>query len=100
MSGEISDISQFCEYGWHDWVKFRKEIVTYLNDNPVLGRYLGLSIDVSPALAAKVSKVNGQVVHSSTYRALTPDEYKSFIEKAFNDQFVLSITGKLGAAQQ
>ena len=23
MSGETSDISQFCELEWHEWVKFR-----------------------------------------------------------------------------
>ena len=40
----------------------------------MLGRYLGPSIDVGPALTAKIFKANDEVVHRSTYRGLTPEE--------------------------
>ena len=97
-SGEISDTSQFFEHGLHEWVKFRDETVPYLDDNPVLGRYLGPSIDVGPALTAKSLKKNEQVDHSSTYRVLTPDEWESCAENAACDHFDMVVTSKLGAS--
>ena len=39
-----------------------------------LGSYLGPSIDISSAMTAKFLTENGQVLHRSTYRLLTPDE--------------------------
>jgi hypothetical protein len=71
MSGETSDISQFCEFAFYDWIMFRDQPVAFPDDNPVLGRYLGPAIDVGPALTAKILKANGEVVYRSTYRALT-----------------------------
>ena len=43
-------------------------------DKVVLGRYLGPSINVGPALTAKLLKSNGQVMHWSLYQPLLPDE--------------------------
>jgi len=48
ISGETSDISQFCEFAFYDWIMFRDQPVAFLDDNPVLGRYLGPAIDVGP----------------------------------------------------
>ena len=59
MSGETSDISQFCEFEWYERVKFRDVAIQFPDDSLVLGRYLGPSIDVGPALAAKILKQNG-----------------------------------------
>ena len=41
-----------------------------------LGRYLGPSIDICPALTEKNIKEDGQVLHRSTYQALTQDEWE------------------------
>ena len=41
MLGGTSDISQFCEHGFYEWVMFRDDPVQYPDKNPVLGRYLG-----------------------------------------------------------
>ena len=38
-----------------------------------LGHYLGPSIDESPAITTKIFSENGQVLHRSTYKPLTPD---------------------------
>jgi hypothetical protein len=62
MSGETSDISQFCEFAFYDWIMFRDQPVAFPDDNPVLGRYLRPAIDVCPALTAKILKANGEVV--------------------------------------
>ena len=39
-----------------------------------LGCYLGLSIDIGPDMTIRILMENGQVLHRSTYRSLTPDE--------------------------
>jgi len=41
MSGETADISQFCELGWYDWLKYRSTTVAFPEPPLVLGRYLG-----------------------------------------------------------
>jgi hypothetical protein len=41
----------------------------------VLGRWLGPSLDIGPAMTAKISKSNGQVLHLSSHRALNDDEW-------------------------
>ena len=43
----------------------------YLKDHFKLSSYLEPSIDVGPAISAKIIKVNGQVLHRSMYQALT-----------------------------
>jgi len=55
MSGETSDISHFCEFEWYERVKFQDDAIQFPDDSLVLGRYLGPSIDVGPALTAKNS---------------------------------------------
>ena len=74
MSGKISDISHFCELEWFEWVLFCNKTAPFPDDVLKLGHYLGLSIDVSPAMTAKILTENGHVLHRSTYRPLTPDE--------------------------
>ena len=46
------------------------------NDQFRLGRYLGLSIDIGPALMAKNIKEKGQIPHRSMNQALTQEEWK------------------------
>ena len=58
------------KYGWYQWVMFRDGNISYPGDKEVLGRYLGPSIDVGPAMTAKMLKENGQVVHRSTHSGL------------------------------
>ena len=74
MSGKISYITTFCKVGWYKWVYFRDTSVNFPGYKLVLGSYYGPSIDVGPALTSNILRNNGQQVHGSTYRALTPDE--------------------------
>ena len=59
MSVETSDITNFCEFGWYQWVYFRDTSVTSPGDKSVLGRYCGPSIDVGPELTTKILRNNG-----------------------------------------
>jgi hypothetical protein len=60
LSGETANISEFAEFGWYNWVKFRDKTIPYPEDKLVLVRYLGPSTDVGPAVRAKILKENGQ----------------------------------------
>jgi hypothetical protein len=74
VSGETADISPFCEFGFWDWVKFRDKGVPYPDDALVLGKYLGPSIDVGPAMTQCIMKANGEIEDRSTACSLTPEE--------------------------
>ena len=77
MSGETQDTSQFAELAFYKWVTFRDNPIQFLDDNPVLGQYLGPALDVGPPMIAKIMKENGDVVHRYTYDALTESESQS-----------------------
>ena len=46
MSGETSDMSQFCESEWFEWVMLEDKIAQFPNDQFKLGKDLGPRIDV------------------------------------------------------
>mmetsp|Transcript_37601 Transcript_37601/g.53010 ORF Transcript_37601/g.53010 Transcript_37601/m.53010 type:complete len:1380 (-) Transcript_37601:246-4385(-) len=96
MTGETADISEIAEFGWYDWVMFRDTTIPYPEDKVVLGRYLGPSTDVGPAMTAKVLTINGQVRHRSTLRSLTDDELKCLDHKRQRDEFDREIERILG----
>ena len=73
MLGGTYDISQFCKHEFYDRFMFRDKPIQYLDENPVIGRYLGKSIHVFSDMTAKIMKVNGEVVHRSTYCGLKED---------------------------
>ena len=58
-------LASICEFEWFEWVMFQDETAAYPNDHLRLGRYLGPSIDIVPALMAKMIKENGWVFHRS-----------------------------------
>ena len=59
VSGETVDISPFALFRWYECVLFRDTSVTYPDDQMVLGRDLGATIDIGPARTRKVLKANG-----------------------------------------
>ena len=67
------------------------------DENPVLGRFLGVAIDVGPAMTAKILKPNGEVVYQSTYRRLTDSEVANHANIALHEEFDESIGHKFGA---
>ena len=73
VTGETADISPFCEFGFWDWDKVREHGVAFPDDAMVLGKYLGPSIDVGPAMTSCIMK-NSELEDSSTVRALTSEE--------------------------
>ena len=82
MTGQTADISRIREYTWFDWVIFRdRPHVLYPENIPVLSRYLGPTLDVGPAMCAKILKNNGKVVPISPLRNLAREEIDSPVHK-------------------
>ena len=77
MKDETANITHLLEFGWYDLVYFRDNAVTYPNDKWVLGRWLGPSTAIGPALCARIQKENGRCVYRSSYRHLTEDVQNS-----------------------
>jgi hypothetical protein len=96
LTGETADISEFAEFGWYDWIKSRETVVPYPEDKPVLGRYLGPSTDIGPAMMAKILKSNGQYVHRTTLRGLMDDEVWDEDEIKSRELFDEEIDQRLG----
>ena len=70
-------------------MKYYESATRFPEDKMSLGRYLGPSLDIGPAMTAKILKRNGNTTHVSTYRALTDEEVASDLEakdrKAFDE---------------
>ena len=67
VSGQTADISEIAEHGFYDWIKYRDSIIPFPEDKLVLGRYLGPSIDIGPAMAAKILRDTGNTITRSTF---------------------------------
>jgi hypothetical protein len=96
LSGETAGISEFAKYGWYGWVKFRDTTVPYPEDKLILGRYLGPSTDIGPAMTAKILKGNRQYQHRSTLWGLTEDEIRDPDEIKARQEFDAEIERRLG----
>jgi hypothetical protein len=96
LLGETADISEFAEFGWYDWIKFRDTKVPCPQDKLVLGRCLGPSADIGPAMTAKTLKQNGQHVHWTTLRGLTEEEMRDPEEIKARSLFDEEIEKRLG----
>ena len=94
--GGTSDISQFCEHGFYDWVMFRYKPIQHPDQNTVLGRYLGPAIDVGPEIKDKIMKGNGELVHRSTYHGLKDEERTNQAHIQLRKEFDSNIKDSFG----
>jgi hypothetical protein len=96
VTGQPSDISPFAELGWYQWVKYWDLNESFPHHKEVLGRWLGPSVAVGPAMTSKILKQNGQVIHVATYRPLNEDELINSGEIASRTSFDIKIKELLG----
>ena len=97
MSGQTADISPFAALGWYQWIKYYDMVQGYPEHKEIHGRWLGPAVDIGPAMTSKVLKSNGQVIYTSTYRALTDDEMANPEETKARQAFDAAVVVKLGA---
>jgi hypothetical protein len=74
VKGETVDITTKAEYAWSEWVKFCDTEANFPVSKIQLGRYLGDTIDIGPAMARKILKKNGSMMYITSIRPLNPDE--------------------------
>ncbi len=96
MSGKTLDLSQFCKFAFYDWVMFCDEPIAFLDDNPMLGQYLGSAINVGPALTAKILKANREVFYCLTYPQLTTTKVSNAAYVSRRIEFDISIMDRYG----
>ena len=60
--GEEGDISNLCQYGWHEWCYYREQKAAFPHNKEVLGRVLGPAHGEGNEMAQWVLKANGNVV--------------------------------------
>eukprot|EP00957_Ditylum_brightwellii_P205724 15345117-Ditylum_brightwellii.AAC.1 len=77
MAGNTANISHFSDLPWYQWVYLRDTTIAFPEDKEMLGRYLGPSFDVGPAMCAKFLKENSRAVNRTTYRPLNKDKFDS-----------------------
>jgi hypothetical protein len=65
-----------------------------------LGRDLGATIDIVPAMARKILKKNGSIMYRTSVRSLTPDEIQYPTENKEREEFDIAIEKKIGASME
>ena len=97
MLGQTADISPFVEHPFYAWVKFWDNLAKYPEPKKQLSRWLGPTINIGPAMTAKILKSNGQVLYVSTYCGLTDDECCDNAEVQKQKLFDSLVKSKLGS---
>jgi hypothetical protein len=62
VTSQTADISEIAEFESFQWINFQDTAMQLPESKEFLGRYLGPSRDVGPAMATKILKANGQVM--------------------------------------
>ena len=84
ITGETPDISEWLDYDFYDWVYFWDE--PSAPENPVIGRWLGVSHRIGSALCYFILKSNGQVVSRTTVQPMKDEELsKNAIQHQLNE---------------
>jgi hypothetical protein len=98
IKGETVDIYTIAEYDWYEWVKLWDTATNFPVSKIQLGRDLGASIDIGPAMTRNILKQNWSIMLRSSVRPLTQDEIQSPTERKERDQFDIAIEDKFGPA--
>ena len=84
------------EHAWYDWVMYWDSVTEFPEPKEALGRWLGPSIDIGPAMTSKVLKKNGQYIHTSMVRGMTDDEMHNPKNIKLMKEFDKAIEKRLG----
>ena len=96
--GTQADISNFCHFGWYEWVYYRDQSASYPHQKECLGRCLGPARNEGNVMANWILTQNGQVIPRRSIRRLTKNEISESneVEAAKRASFTADITSKLG----
>ena len=98
MTGEMTDISHLCNFGWYEWVKFRREgdSAKYPFPTELLGRCLGPARNKGNMMSQRVLTEKGELLPVQTLRKLTKAEMDDPLEIEKRKQFDAYILQRYG----
>ena len=96
MTGQPTDISAICEFGWYQWVIYRVEGEKFPFQHQRLGRVLGPARNAGTAMSQWVMTAPGDVMPIQTLRALTKAEDNSPTMKDRKRDFTNYIKERFG----
>ncbi len=96
--GTQADISNFCNFGWYEWVYYRDQSARYPFQKECLGRCLGPAKNEGNVMANWILTQQGQVIPCRSIRQLTKDESSGSneVEAAKRAAYTADITSRLG----
>jgi hypothetical protein len=96
--GTQADISNFCNFGWYEWVYYRDQSASYPFQKECLGRCLGPAKNEGNVMANWILTQRGQVIPRRSIRRLTKDESSGSneVEAAKRAAYTADITSRLG----
>jgi hypothetical protein len=97
---ETVGISTIAEYAWYEWVKFWDTVAKFPVSKIPLGRDLGPTIDIGPAMTHKILNQNGSIMYRSSVRPLTQYEIQSPTERKEREDFDIAVENKFGPAMK
>ena len=96
LTGQPTDISSICEFGWYEWVIYRVEGQKFPLQHQRLGRVLGIARHAGNMMSKWVLTASGEVMPIQTLRSLTPAENNNPTIKERKKAFDLFIRSKFG----
>ena len=97
VNPQTPDISRIAEFPWYAWIWWHDQLAPFPIPRKTLGRYLGPTKDIGPVLTAKILKPNGQVIHRSSYTAVTKEEMEQPNVRANMEKYTEQVTKALAA---
>ena len=77
LSGQPTDISRLCEFGWYDWVVYRQEGEAFPYNHQKLGRVLGLAKGAGNEMSQWVLTASGEIMPIQSLCLLNHGEQNS-----------------------
>ena len=96
--GTQADISNFCHFGWYEWVYYRDKLAAFPFQKKCLGQCLGPDKNEGNVMANLILTHKGTVIPWRSICRLTLDEYSvsNEVEMSKRTVFNSDISSKLG----
>mmetsp|Transcript_1845 Transcript_1845/g.3760 ORF Transcript_1845/g.3760 Transcript_1845/m.3760 type:complete len:127 (-) Transcript_1845:2687-3067(-) len=96
MTGQPTDISDICEFGWYEWCYFQDAFHPLSQQVELLGRVLGPAKSAGNAMSQWVMNNKGNILPQQMLRKLTLFEESDPTEVQKRSIFASTITKKYG----
>ena len=98
LTGQPTDISNLCEFGWYEWVQFRYDNNQFPEPHKHLGRCLGPADHAGKVMSQWVMNRNGNVLPIQTLRKLREDEIVCNLNIKEREDFDVGIRKRHGTS--